>query len=303
MLRLILLVGVVALAGCAREVEGPEPLRLGYTPAEDTRADRGDAARALAGYLERELGRPVEVVRTSSYGPAVAALASGEIDLIGLGPYAFWQARRAGVAEAIAVSGRAETGPRTYQSLLLARRDSGVERLEDLVAAAGRLRFNFSDPASNSGHLVPAARLAALGLRAEDFASWEFTMSHAVSILNVVHGAADVAGVSGSVYARLRANERIDDRVVRVLWTSPPLPIGPVVARTGLDQELVDAVRTALVALAEKDPAAWRAARAASTDPEGIYLPVEPGHYAELDELAAMLPGVEVAGEPPGSRR
>jgi phosphonate transport system substrate-binding protein len=302
MLCLVLLVGVVVLAGCAREVEGPEPLRLGYTPAEDTRADRGDAARALAGYLQRELGRPVVVVRTSSYGPAVAALASGEIDMIGLGPYAFWLARRAGVAEAIAVAGRADTGPRTYQSLLVARRDSGVMQLEDLAAAAGRLRLNFSDPASNSGYLVPAARLAGLGLRAEDFASWEFTLSHPVAILNVVHGAADVAGVNGSVYARLRESERIDDRNLRVLWTSPPLPIGPVVARSRLDRALVDAVRAALVALPVKDPVAWRAAQAASVDPEAIYLPVAPGHYAELDALAAMLPEGEGAAEP-GSRR
>lgn len=303
MLCLVLLVGVVALAGCAREVEGPEPLRLGYTPAEDTRADRGDAARALAGYLQRELGRPVVVVRTSSYGPAVAALASGEIDVIGLGPFAYWRARRAGVAEAIVVSGHAETGPRTYQSLLIARRDSGVEQLEDLAAAAGRLRLNFSDPASNSGYLVPAARLAGLGLGAKDFANWEFTLSHAVAILNVVHGAADLAGVNGSVYERLRESERIDDRNLRVLWTSPPLPIGPVVARAGLDEAVVQAVQAALVALVQRDPAAWRAARAASADPEAIYLPVAPGHYAELDALAAMLPGAEVGGEPPGSRR
>ena len=185
-----LAVGVaVAVAGCGRREEPPPPgarpavLRIGYTPSEEAVSDRAAANQALARYLERTIpGLKVTLVRTPSYGPAVEAMTHGEIDLMGLPPFAYVLAGKSSPVEAIAVTGSAQTGPRTYQSALIAHRRAGVTLLEELPTLAKQLRFNFTDPASNSGHLVPQARLAELGLITErDFESSEFTLSHIVS--------------------------------------------------------------------------------------------------------------------------
>jgi hypothetical protein len=161
---------VVALAGCARHEATTPPgarplvLRIGYTPSEEAVSDRTAANQALARYLERTIpGLKITLVRTPSYGPAVAAMTRGDIDLMALPPFAYVLAGNSNPVEAIAVTGTAQTGPRSYQSALIAHRQAGLARLDELPSTAKKLRFNFTDPASNSGHLAPQARLAELG--------------------------------------------------------------------------------------------------------------------------------------------
>jgi phosphonate transport system substrate-binding protein len=268
-------------------------LRLGYAPSEETVADRESASLALAAYLERTVGIPVELVRTASYGPAIEAMARGEIDIMNLGPLAYVLASRRGVAEPLVVTGNIRTGPRTYRSALITHRRTGLERLTDLRNRAPSLRFNYTDPASNSGHLVPQAKLAQLGLTAEEsFASMEFTLSHSVAIYNVAHDRADLAGVSATVLERLTAKGRVEADELVVLWSSDSLPLGPMTVRPVMPAALKNDLRRALIDLATNDPATSRIVMAQYPEPDLVYLPGDDSLYAGLRELAH---GVEEA--------
>jgi len=286
------------IAACRPPPEKIAPLRLGYTPAEETVADREGAARALAAYLRARTGRDVQIVRTASYGPAVEALARGEVDLIGLGPFAYVLAAERGVAEALvttAVDGRI----RTYRSALIAHPRSGLGSLEDLARAAPRLTLNFTDPASNSGYLVPRARLLEQALDPErSFQRVTYTLSHSVSVLNVVHGRADVAGVNASTLERLLARGRVAPGELVTLWESPALPSGPVVVRKELPDSLKRELQAALVELPVADPAAWKLVEAQFADPGTRYVACDDGLYAGLRALWAAAVG---PGEGPGS--
>lgn len=290
------------LAACRPPPENITPLRLGYTPAEETVADREGAARALAAYLRVRTGREVQIVRTASYGPAVEALARGEVDLVGLGPFAYVLAAEQGVAEALvttAVDGRI----RTYRSVLIAHRRSGLGGVEDLVRAAPRLTLNFTDPASNSGYLVPRARLREQGLDPERaFARVTYTLSHSVSVLNVVHGRAAVAGVNASTLERLLARGRVPAGELVTLWESPALPSGPVVVRKELPESLKRELQAALVELPSADPSSWKLVEAQFADPGTRYVACDDRLYEGLRALwaAAVRPG-EGAGSPGGA--
>ncbi len=286
---------VAALAAGCRPASSvpsakPRTLKLGYTPAEESVADREQAARTLAQYLERELGQAVELVRTASYGPAVDALARGEIDVIGLGPFAYVLAAARGAAEVLVVTGDAVGAPRQYQSLLVTHRRTGVRSLGELPADAGRLRLDFTDPASNSGHLVPLARLRAEGLEpARDFRGVEFTLSHSVSVFNVLFDRTDVAGVSASVVGRLRAKGRLPDDELVVLWASDRLPSGPIAVHPGLEASVKANLRRALLALPERDPAAARAVMAQYQEANLRFVAAEDTLYDGLRQLATQL--------------
>lgn len=272
--------------GCGRVRTEEAPLRLGYTPAEETVADREGAAKALAGYLQRCLGRKVVVVRTASYGPAVEAMARGEVDVVGLGPFAYVLAAERGVAEALVTTGTAGH-PRTYESALIAHRRSGLMTLDDLQRRASSLTIHFTDPASNSGYLVPQAFLLGLGLDPErSFAHTELTLSHSVSILNVMFGRADVAGVNASALRRLVSRGRVAAADLTVLWTSQPLPSGPIAVRTALPLALKQALQTALVELPQREPETWRIIGAQYSDADTVYLRCDDSLYAELRALA-----------------
>jgi phosphonate transport system substrate-binding protein len=283
--------------GCTREAPPPAPgarptvLRIGYAPSEESVANRVEANKALARYLERTLpGLTVTLVRTPSYGPAVEAMARGEIDLMSLPPLAYVLAGRDDPLEAIVVTGSPQTGPRTYQSALIAHRRTGITRLEDVPAHARQLRFNFTDPASNSGHLVPQARLAALGLVAErDFAATEFTLSHNVAAFNVAFGRADVAGVSHTALQRLFAKGRVRREDLVTLWLSDPLPNGPVAVRRALPATFKRELQTALVRLATADPAASGAVMDQFSERSLVFLPCDDSLYDGLRGLAAKI--------------
>lgn len=285
--------GLLAVLSACRPPPPPSPsdapsvLRLGYAPSEETVADREQSSRALASYLERAVGIRIEVVRTASYGPAIEAMARGEIDIVNLGPLAYLLASRRDLAEPLVVTGSAGNGPRTYQSALITHRRTGLARLDELPAQAASLRFNYTDPASNSGHLVPQARLARLGLNAEEsFASTEFTLSHSVAIFNVAFARADVAGVSATVLARLIAKGRVPADDLIVLWKSDLLPPGPIAVRPVLPDRLKSELRRALIELPTRDPAAARIVMAQYPEAGLVYLPADDSLYAGLRELA-----------------
>ncbi len=283
-------------AGCERRTAPPENddssarpaiLRIGYTPTEETTVDREGATRLLGGYLSRVLGIKVELVRTESYGPAIEALASGKIDLIGLGPFAYVLAEKRGAAEAIVVPGQEAKGPRMYQSAFISGKHTGFLNLKDVPAQAARIQFNYTDPASNSGHLVPRAKLATLGLRPErDFKSTDYTLSHTVAVLNVALGKADLAGVSNTTLQSLLRKGKIAPDAINVLWISEPLPNGPLAIRAALPEALKQEVKTALLNLNKQEPELSRKIMAQYRDENLVYVKCAKGLYDEIRALS-----------------
>ena len=282
--------------GCERRTDSaksadsparPAVFRIGYTPTEETTVDREGATRLLSGYLSRILGIKVELVRTASYGPAIEAMASGKIDLIDLGPFAYVLAEKRGAAEAIVVPGQEAKGPRMYQSALITGKNTGLLNLKDVTAQAARIQFNYTDPASNSGHLVPRAKLATLGLSPErDFKRMDYTLSHTVAVLNVALGKADLAGVSNTTLQNLLRKGRIAPDAINVLWISEPLPNGPLAIRAALPEAFKQEVKNALLNLIKQEPELSRKIMAQYRDENLVYVKCEQGLYDEIRALS-----------------
>ncbi|BET68651.1 phosphonate ABC transporter substrate-binding protein [Opitutales bacterium ASA1] len=266
-------------------------LRIGFTPTEDTLADREESTRALARYLEHRLGLRCEVVRTASYGPAVEALATGEIDLVALAPFAYVLAHRRGVAEAIALTAYADGQARSYSSVFVSKPEREVRTMDDLVRRASELRFSFTDRASNSGHLAPRAKLATLGLKPEEaFRSVSFTGSHAVALLDVAYGETDVAAVSASTLERLVASGRLRSEQFVELWRSDPMPNGPMAIRAQLPAALKAAVKDALAAMHRADPVASGRAMAGFSGGAAFFAPCDDETFSTVHALADAMP-------------
>ncbi len=288
---------LLLVAGCEAKkpavTDGrPSILRLGYTPAEQGEIARDEAQAVLAEYLSAQLALPVELVRTASYGPGIEALAEGRIDILSLTPFAYILAAEKEVADPIAVTAYEAGVPRYYQSALITNRRSGLTRKEDIPAKAAKLRFCYTDLASNSGYLVPKAAMEGIGVQPEqDFASVEVTLSHGVSILNVIHGRADLAGVNASVLERLIAKDRIPTDDLVVLWRSGNLPGGPVVLRRALPDNLKVEISRAFLELKSRDPVAHQAVMAQYPNPDSIFVGCTDSHYDGLRAL--MKPAVQ----------
>lgn len=190
--------------------------------------------RALLEEVEQRIGRPVKLVDRDSYAAINRSLEKGEIDaaFVCSGPYA--DGKRDFGLQLLAVP--VAYGRTTYNAYVIVREESPVRRFEDLRGKS----FAFTDPDSNTGHLVPAHLLATMGERPERYFSRViFSGSHDASIAAVAGKLVDAASVDSLIWEYARRVKPEHAAKTRIVWTSPAYGIPPVVVRPGLDPALV----------------------------------------------------------------
>ena len=140
-------------------------------------------------------------------------------------------------------------GAATHRAFIIVRKDSGFKTLEDLRGS----RFALNSRHSNSGMNLPRIMLARLGIKAPFFGSVTETRSHTESIRRVAQGDLDAASVDCVTYGFF--NDCCPDKMsaLRVLDETPESPAIPFVTSVATPAGQVDALRSALLRLAD-DP-------------------------------------------------
>jgi len=243
--RRLLATGGAALATTSLAVaETPQPIRFGLTPV--FLDNDWQLLERLGAHILEATGRPVEYAQRRTYKEVVALLLLGEIDAAWLCGYPLLQ--HLGRLEAVAIP--VWQGQPLYKAYLIAADD---RHAEDLTSLRGDVHA-YSDPDSNSGHLVTVAQLLGLGQRPESFFSRSFfTFGHRNVVRAVARQLAQSGSVDGYVYDALASTEPDLVARTRVVWRSDWHAFPPVVvaseAREGpvsiaLTQALLDISRT-----------------------------------------------------------
>ncbi len=223
-------------------------IRMAVAPVISPRETFNSRYLDLLEYVGREIGLPVELVQGKTYAEINDMVRTGDVTfaLVCTNPYL--QGRDDFAMELLAAP--EVNGEPTYYSYLVVRADAAFDSLDDL---RGRT-FAFSDPLSNSGRLAPVYQLARLGETPESFFSRSiFTYAHDNSIKAVAEGQVDAAAVDSLVYdywAKTGSDFTSKTKVIEI-WG--PYGINPVVVRPGLDSELKEELRAALLAM-NNDP-------------------------------------------------
>ncbi len=193
--------------------------------------------QAMNSYLRQ--GRVDWVTETAS--GAISMMDRGRVDL-------FLHAWRGGRAE--------------YRTLLIARQDSTIESLGDLRGRS----IGFQHPMSTSGYRVPAGLLLDAGLDLAillspmdapdpDFLSYAFTGHAQNSVTWVQKGVVDAAAISDQDWEDYVLPLDDDGHSLRIIATSPPIPRGLELVRSGLSPGVRSRLREILLN-ADRDPAA-----------------------------------------------
>jgi len=235
------------LAGPGRAAETrSEEIRFGLTPV--FLSSDLELLTRLKAYLAASTGRPVTLVLRRTYQEITALVLSGYLDAAWICGYPFiqYQARLRLVAVPV------WRGRPLYQSYLIVDRDrsaTGIADLRDDIHA-------FSDPDSNSGHLVTQALLAESGETPDTFfRKTFFTYSHRNVVRAVAAGLAQSGSVDGYVWevmAEIEPDLTSKSRVVRKSeWLGFP-PIACAKALRG--SEATTKIARALLTMGD-DPA------------------------------------------------
>lgn len=206
----------------------PRPLRLAVAAIMSPQGT-ADSYQELANYLSKALDRPVELVQRRTYAETNALIARGEVDFAFVCTSAYLEGAEAASMELLVAP--TIDGESTYYSQLIVPRTSSTTTIEDL---RGRT-FAFTDPMSLSGRVYPTYLVQQLGDQPESFfGDIFFTYSHDRAIEAVAAGVADGAAVDSLVlrYALARTPQLADR--IKIIHTSPPYGIPPVVVPKSL---------------------------------------------------------------------
>ena len=218
-------------------------------------------AQQVGEILSGSLGREVQTQVPLNYAMAVQALVSNKADVAYLDSLAYLLARRDGDVELLLaevrpdVSGQDRTD---YDSIIVVRQDSPLQSIEDLVAAAGELRFVFTSELSTSGYLMAMRRFVAEGLLQpganpkDAFQSVDYAGGYSQALRQVLDGRGDVCAVSYYTMEGPRADVYLDPDErgqLRILARTSGVPTHLICVRATLDPAVKESIRTALLDL------------------------------------------------------
>lgn len=187
----------------------------------------------LLDLLEKELGRPIEIIQRNTYAEINELLRTGQVDLAFICTYAYVSGHDQFDLELVAAP--VKDGQAQYQSYIIVRQDSGIDSFDRLKGK----RFAFSDPMSTTGYLYPMSLLKKQGKGPEMFfADFCFTYSHDNSTRAVFEGIVDGAAVESLVYRQMAEKEPQITGALKIINKSSFFPSPPVVVRAGLPEEL-----------------------------------------------------------------
>ncbi len=271
MLKKVLLgaVALIALAGHV-QAEDLKEFRVGIIGGENE-ADRLRNYQCLGDHLKAELGfEKVSFFPAADYDGVIQGLLGGTLDYAELGAsgYAKIYLTDPKAVEPILTTVQTD-GSTGYHSIMVARKDSGITKLEDLKGK----KLGFADPDSTSGYLIPLVTLPeAIGSPVKEyFAETGFGGGHENLVLEVLKGTFDAgttfgSGVgkfkdgytSGNLYKMVEKGI-LDMNDLVEIWKSPLIPNGPIVVRTAMADETKAKFKQFMLDLPKKDAACFSA--------------------------------------------
>lgn len=266
------LFGAVALFALAGQVyaEDLKEFRVGILGGENE-ADRLRNFECLSKTLPAAIGvEKVSFFPAADYDGVVQGLLGGTLDYAELGASAYAKVYLAkpDAVEPILTTVQTD-GSMGYYSIMVARKDSGLTKLEDMKGK----KLGFADPDSASGYLVPLVTLPeAIGAPVKDFfASTGFGGGHENLVLEVLKGTFDAGttwasgvGEFKNGYTSGNLRKMVDKGILDMddlveLWRSPLIPNGPIVIRSSLNADMKSKFKAFMTALPKTDPACFSA--------------------------------------------
>lgn len=246
------LVLVVGLAGCGADSDASDQptVKLAVTEMKGLEQLQREFG-AFETELEERAGVELELFPVSDRSAAAAALVSDQVDLVFTGP-----------AEYVVMAARTEVKPLVgirrpgYRSCIWTTNDSGID---DLGALKGET-VAMEDIGSTSAHLGPSQILADAGVDPQSDLKIQFVGGAMQEALE----RGDVAAVGAGCHDYDEFRAEGDPADFKLLKRGPQLPDDVILARAGLDAEVVKdfqqafeegwpALRTAMVSGEENE--------------------------------------------------
>ncbi|MHB8171760.1 MAG: phosphonate ABC transporter substrate-binding protein [Thermincolia bacterium] len=262
----LVLAGVFA-AGCssnqkttgaettAAQTEEKKPeittLKMGLIPAEDS-AKMIENYKPLMAYIGKQLNVEIEPFVATDYTGIVEAMRAKKIDLAWFGPFSYVMANELADAEAFVVEVRPKGG-RTYKSLVVTHKDSGINTIEELKGK----NYAFVDVGSTSGNLIPRSMYQKKGIEPEKyFKNVLYAGGHDAVALAIKNKKVDAGSMDDVTFNNMIEKGLLQKDELKVIWESDPIPGSPIAYRKDLPEDIKAKLKEVLLNVHNEDPTA-----------------------------------------------
>jgi len=203
---------------------------ISTTNAEDTQK----RWQPLLNDLAADTKLKVKVIASTNYSDIVNGLKSNKIQVAWMGSTMALSAVIDGKAVVFAQMVK-EGGATGYNSVLVTQTNSAIKSLGDITGTPGLYSFADGDPESTSGHLIPDYYIFARNkLDPQKQFKKVIVGNHQKNLQAIVNNEVDVATNNTGELERLKKEAPDQYAKVRVFWTSPEIPLDPLLYRVDL---------------------------------------------------------------------
>lgn len=225
----------LALAPAARAQE----ISFGMISTEAAQNLRADW-QPLIDDMQRQTGLKVHAFFAPDYAGIIEGMRFNKVQVAWLGNKSAMEAVDRAQGEVFAQMVNAD-GTQGYYSHLIVHRDSPYNTLSDVLKNAATLSFGNGDPNSTSGFLVPGYyAFAQNDFDAKTGFKVMRSANHETNALAVANKQVDVATNNSENLEKLAARQAEKFRAIKIIWTSPLIPLDPLV----MSKTLPEAVKT-----------------------------------------------------------
>ena len=221
----------------------PEKLVFSYVGPVEESEDEAATWDDLVTALGEATGLPVEYKHYKSTDEQIAALAAGELHIVGLNTGSVPMAVEVAGFHPVCTLGR-EDGSFGYTMKLLTRTKGGVADPKELKGK----EVAFTTPDSNSGCKAAVVYLMNdENLLPERDYEWGFTFSHDTSVKELIAGEHDAAPVASDLLDKMINDGEVSDADFKVIYESERFPPAAIGYAYNLSPELRDQITKTLL--------------------------------------------------------
>jgi phosphonate transport system substrate-binding protein len=186
--------------------------------------------------MAKKTGYKVNAFFAPDYAGIIEGMRFGKVHIAWYGNKSAMEAVDRAGGEVFAQMVNAD-GTQGYYSHLLVHKDSPLKSLDDVLKNAKNLSFGNGDPNSTSGFLVPSYYVFAQN-KVDPKTAFKIVRSanHETNALAVANKQIDVATCNSEAMDKLKDSLPEKHKELRIVWTSPLIPLDPLVMRKDLPE-------------------------------------------------------------------
>lgn len=204
--------------------------------------------------MARQTGLKVKAFFAPDYAGVIEGMRFNKVQVAWFGNKSAMEAVDRANGEVFAQMVNAD-GAQGYYSHLIVHKDSPIQTLDDIIKGGKSLSFGNGDPNSTSGFLVPGFYVfAKQKIDPKVHFKVVRNANHEANALAVANKQVDVATNNSENLDKLKERQPEKFKDIRIVWTSPLIPLDPLVMHKELPAATKDKIKTFFVNYAKTDP-------------------------------------------------